>query len=56
MECIIILDDAHKEALDKIRAVNHGGYTISEVLMEFIDDYLLREHGRLGKVIDGEYS
>ena len=51
----ITLNPAHKEALDIIRDDYYQGESTSQIFMEFIEDYLAREGGRLGSILRGVY-
>ena len=44
----ITLGTPHKKALDRIVEVNYPDWSISNVFEEFIEDYILRERGRMG--------
>ena len=53
------ISEAHKLALQVIMSEAYpfaDDRNIGPVLEEFIEDYLLREDGRLGRIVNGQYK
>lgn len=54
--CIMEISEGHKEAAVRIMADAYPyGWSLEELFENMIEDYLLREHGRLGKMSGDNY-
>ncbi len=50
------LPDSYEEALNRIKDDYYNNQNISQILMAWIEDYLIRENGRLGRINKGIYN
>jgi hypothetical protein len=50
------ISDEHGKALQRIHGVFYGFGTLSETVEHMIQEFLIEERGRLGRINDGKFE